>query len=183
ALRRIPGVKKVFVASGIRHDLILADKKNGLPYLRELVRHHTSGHLKIAPEHAVSSTLKLMGKPVPEALIDFKHLFEKVNTETKQKQFLTYYFIAAHPGCTENDMRELKSFISRELKTTPQQVQIYTPLPSTFSALMYWTGIDPETGRKIYVEKDPLKKQKQKELVTPECRRSATGKRYKRKKV
>lgn len=175
ALRRIPGVKKVFVASGIRHDLILADKKNGLPYLRELVRHHTSGHLKIAPEHAVSSTLKLMGKPVPEALIDFKNLFEKVNAETKQKQFLTYYFIAAHPGCTENDMRELKSFISRELKTTPQQVQIFTPLPSTYSALMYWTETDPETGRKIYVEKDPLKKQKQKELVVPERKRSGRG--------
>jgi uncharacterized radical SAM protein YgiQ len=175
ALRRIPGVKKIFVASGIRHDLVLADKKNGLPYLRELARHHTSGQLKIAPEHAVSSTLALMGKPAPGALIDFKHLFEKVIAETKQKQFLTYYFIAAHPGCTEDDMRELKSFISRELKTTPQQVQIFTPLPSTFSALMYWTGIDPETGRKIYVEKDPLKKQRQKEIVTPE--RKHSGKR------
>ena len=171
ALRLIPGVKKIFVASGIRHDLVLADKKNGLSYLRELVRHHTSGQMKIAPEHTVSSTLALMGKPVSRALIDFKNLFEKVNAETKQKQFLTYYFIAAHPGCTENDMHELKSFASRELKTTPQQVQIFTPLPSTFSALMYWTGIDPATGRKIYVEKDPVKKQKQKEIVTTTRRR------------
>lgn len=171
ALRLIPGVKKIFVASGIRHDLVLADKKNGLSYLRELVRHHTSGQMKIAPEHTVSSTLALMGKPASRALIDFKRLFEKVNAETKQKQFLTYYFIAAHPGCTENDMHELKSFSSRELKTTPQQVQIFTPLPSTFSALMYWTGIDPATGRKIYVEKDPVKKQKQKEIVTTTRRR------------
>ena len=178
ALRLIPGIKKIFVASGIRHDLVLADKKSGLSYMRELVRHHTSGQLKIAPEHSVSSTLALMGKPASGKLIDFKRLFEKVNAETKQKQFLTYYFIAAHPGCTENDMRELKSFASRELKTTPQQVQIFTPLPSTFSALMYSTGVDPATGRKIYVEKDPVKKQKQKDVVTPERKRSEKGAGY-----
>lgn len=170
-LRRISGVKKVFVASGLRHDLILADKKHGTSYLRELVKHHISGQLKIAPEHASRSVLALMGKPAPQALTYFKTLFEKMNAEAGLKQFLTYYFIAAHPGCTEEDMRELKSFAARELHTTPQQVQIFTPLPSTWSALMYWTGIDPATSRKIYVEKDIAKKQKQKDLATGDAKK------------
>ena len=166
SLRNIPGVKKVFVASGIRHDLVLADKKHGAAYLRDLVRHSISGQLKIAPEHTSPDVLRPMGKPQPQALIDFKNLFEKMNAEAGLKQFLTYYFIAAHPGCTEENMRELKSFAARELHTTPQQVQIFTPLPSTHSALMYWTGIDPATGKKIDVEKDPAKKQKQKDIAT-----------------
>jgi radical SAM superfamily enzyme YgiQ (UPF0313 family) len=87
------------------------------------------------------------------------------NKASGQKQFLTYYFIAAHPGCSEDDMRSLKSFAAKELKITPQQVQIFTPLPSTYSALMYFTGIDPFTGRKIYVEKNIAKKQRQKDIV------------------
>ncbi|MEN6468878.1 MAG: YgiQ family radical SAM protein [Smithella sp.] len=165
-LRAIDGVKKVFVASGIRHDLVLADKRHGASYLRELTKHHISGQLKVAPEHATPAVLALMGKPQSEALVHFKNLFEKMNTEAGLKQFLTYYFIAAHPGCTEEDMRDLKSFAARELHTTPQQVQIFTPLPSTTSALMYWTGINPATGRKIYVEKDPVQKQKQKDIAT-----------------
>ncbi|MDP2855010.1 MAG: YgiQ family radical SAM protein [Smithellaceae bacterium] len=164
-LRQIPGIKKIFVASGIRHDLVLADKKHGTSYLRELVKHHISGQLKIAPEHTTPSVLQLMGKPQAQALVHFKNLFEKMNAEAGLKQFLTYYFIAAHPGCTEGDMRDLKSFAARELHTTPQQVQIFTPLPSTTSALMYWTEINPITGRKIYVEKDLAKKQRQKDIV------------------
>ncbi len=167
-LRKIPGVKKAFVASGIRHDLLLADRKHAPAYLRELAGHHISGQLKIAPEHASPDVLTLMAKPGIQSLIDFKNLFEKINSETGQKQFLTYYFIAAHPGCTEENMRELKSFVSRELKTFPEQVQIYTPLPSTWSALLYWTGTDPVSGQKIFVEKDPAKKQKQKDIVTGE---------------
>ncbi len=176
-LRRIPGIKKVFVASGIRHDLLLADQKHGASYMRELVKHHISGQLKIAPEHTEPSVLAHMGKPQSQALVQFKNLFEKMNIETGQKQFLTYYFIAAHPGCTEEDMRKLKSFASRELHTTPQQVQIFTPLPSTTSALMYWTGVDPATGRKVYVEKDVRKKQRQKDIVTSDRKR--LGERYK----
>jgi uncharacterized radical SAM protein YgiQ len=165
-LGKIPGVKKVFVASGIRHDLLLADKRHGTSYMRELTKHHISGQLKIAPEHVTPSVLSLMGKPAPQALIGFKDFFEKMNAETGLKQFLTYYFIAAHPGCTEKNMQELKTFAQRELHTTLQQVQIFTPLPSTWSALMYWTGIDPATGKKIFVEKDTAKKQKQKDAVT-----------------
>ena len=164
-LRRIKGVKKVFVASGIRYDLLESDKKNCANYMQELVKHHISGQLKVAPEHASSSVLKLMGKPQAKSLTNFKVLFEKTNHAVGQKQFLTYYFIAAHPGCTEVDMRELKSFATRELKINPQQIQIFTPLPSTYSALMYSTGIDPSTGKMIFVEKNSAKKQRQKDIV------------------
>ena len=87
------------------------------------------------------------------------------NKSSGQKQFLTYYFIAAHTGCTQEDMRELKSFAAKELKINPQQVQIFTPLPSTYSSLMYFTGIDPFTGRKIFVERNTAKKQRQKDIV------------------
>jgi uncharacterized radical SAM protein YgiQ len=164
-LRKIKGVKKVFVASGIRYDLLFSDKKHCASYMQELVKHHISGQLKVAPEHTAPSVLKLMGKPQAKFLTNFKQLFEKMNESSGQKQFLTYYFIAAHPGCTEDDMRELKSFATRELKINPQQIQIFTPLPSTYSALMYFTEIDPATGRKIFVEKNIAKKQRQKDIV------------------
>jgi len=165
SLRNIKGVKKVFVASGIRYDLLLGDKKHCTRYMQELVKHHTSGQLKVAPEHSAPNTLKLMGKPPARSLLKFKQIFEEINKSSGQKQFLTYYFIAAHPGCTEEDMRELKSFAGKELKTNPRQVQIFTPLPSTYSSLMYFTEIDPATGRKIFVEKKTEKKQRQKDIV------------------
>jgi len=171
-LRGIYGVKKVFVASGIRHDLVLADRKHGVSYLRELVKHHVSGQLKIAPEHTAPAVLTLMGKAPTRALTEFKTLFARLNHEEGRKQFLTYYFIAAHPGCTEEDMRALQSFAARELYTTPQQVQIFTPLPSTWSALMYWTGVDPATGKRVFVEKDLKKKQRQKDIVTSDRKNS-----------
>jgi uncharacterized radical SAM protein YgiQ len=164
-LRKIKGVKKVFVASGIRYDLLEADKKHCAGYMQELVFHHISGQLKVAPEHTVSSILKMMGKPQAQSLINFQQLFEKYSTASGCKQFLTYYFIAAHPGCSEDDMRSLKSFAAKELKINPQQVQIFTPLPSTYSALMYFIGIDPFTGRKIFVEKNIAKKQRQKDII------------------
>jgi len=164
-LRQIEGVKKVFVASGIRYDLLLADKKNCLPYMQELVRHHVGGQLKVAPEHTADYILRLMGKPEIKTLIKFKDIFAKLNTASRSRQFLTYYIIAAHPGCTEVDMRNLKVFTSRELKINPQQVQIFTPTPSTYSSLMYWAEIDPATGRKIFVEKDMNRKQKQKDII------------------
>ncbi|MCX5845701.1 MAG: YgiQ family radical SAM protein [Deltaproteobacteria bacterium] len=164
-LRKIKGVKKVFVASGIRYDLLFSDKKHCASYMQGLIKHHISGQLKVAPEHTAPRVLKLMGKPQAKSLTDFKQLFEKMTESSEQKQFLTYYFIAAHPGCEEEDMRELKSFATRELKINPQQIQIFTPLPSTYSGLMYFTGIDPFTGRKIFVEKNIAKKQRQKDIV------------------
>jgi radical SAM superfamily enzyme YgiQ (UPF0313 family) len=96
----------------------------------------------------------------------FRNIFDKLNREAGGRQFLTYYFIAAHPGCTEQDMHSLKSFVSRELKINPRQIQIFTPTPSTYSALMYWTQTDPTTGRKIFVEKNAGNKQRQKDIIT-----------------
>ncbi|MBN1472297.1 MAG: YgiQ family radical SAM protein [Syntrophaceae bacterium] len=164
-LRKIKGIKKVFVASGIRYDLLLKDKKHCVVYIRELVNHHTSGQLKVAPEHCVPGILKLMGKPQALSLSNFKYLFEKTKKSLKQKQFLTYYFIAAHPGCTEDDMRELKSFAQKELKINPRQVQIFTPLPSTYSSVMYYTEMDPFTGKNISVEKRLDQKRRQKDII------------------
>jgi uncharacterized radical SAM protein YgiQ len=164
-IRRIKGVKKVFVASGIRYDLLLSDKENGKDYLRELVSNHVSGQLKLAPEHTENHVLSKMGKPGTASLIEFKKLFDRMSSEAGKKQFLTYYLIAAHPGCTEEDMRSLKRFASRTLKMNPEQVQIFLPLPSTYSALMYYTEIDPFTRRSLFVEKDPVKKERQKDIV------------------
>lgn len=164
-LQKIQGIKKVFVASGIRYDLLLSDKKHCAVYMQALVKHHTSGQLKVAPEHCVPGILKLMGKPQALSLSNFKYLFEKTKKSLKQKQFLTYYFIAAHPGCTEDNMRELKSFAQKELKINPRQVQIFTPLPSTYSSVMYYTEMDPFTGKNIFVEKRLDQKQRQKDII------------------
>lgn len=164
-LRKVKGIKKIFIASGIRYDLLLQDKEHGPAYTRELVQHHISGQLKVAPEHISPNVLKLMGKPQTKSLLLFKQIFDRMCRESGQKQFLTYYLIAAHPGCTEENMREVKSFSEREFQTRPRQVQIFTPLPSTYSALMYRTGKDPVTGKKIFVEKNKDKKQRQKDIV------------------
>ncbi len=164
-ISQLPGVKKVFVASGLRYDMVLDDHKSGLDYLREIVKHHVSGQLKIAPEHSESRVLAAMGKPGPGYLVKFRAEFKRLNKESGQRQFLTYYLIAAHPGCELADMRALKKFASRELKMLPEQVQIFTPLPSTYSALMYYTGKDPFTGRNIFVEQEPGKKEQQKRAL------------------
>lgn len=164
-LRKEQGVKKVFVSSGIRYDLILSDTKCGYQYLEEVVAHHVSGQMKVAPEHTEPHVLDLMGKPGQESLIKFKDMFYKMNEKAGKKQFLTYYLIAAHPGCSEEDMKSLKSFASRELKTNPEQVQIFTPTPSTWASVMYYTEKDPFTGNKIFVEKEQGRKERQKNAV------------------
>ncbi|MDR2861061.1 MAG: YgiQ family radical SAM protein [Syntrophobacterales bacterium] len=164
-IRKIKGVKKAFVASGIRYDLILHDKKNGVHYLHDILRHHTSGQLKVAPEHIADTVLQLMKKPAAEKLLLFKELFDRLNQSLRKKQFLTYYFIAAHPGCRNEEMLLLNRFVARHLKTHPEQVQIFTPLPSTYSSVMYYTGQDPFTGKPVFVEKDLRRKEKQKDLL------------------
>jgi uncharacterized radical SAM protein YgiQ len=165
-VRKIKGVKKVFVASGIRYDMILNDKTCGDVYLRELVENHVSGQLKIAPEHTEDNVLAHMGKPGSQALVEFKSRFDALSRAAGKPQFLTYYLIAAHPGCTEQDMARLKRFTSRELRVNPEQVQIFTPTPSTYSSLMYYTELDPFTREPIFVEKDTRRKQRQKDIVT-----------------
>jgi uncharacterized radical SAM protein YgiQ len=164
-ISQVPGVKKVFVASGLRYDMVLDDQESGLDYLREIVRHHISGQMKIAPEHSEDRVLTAMGKPGAEYLIKFRTEFSRLNKEAGKKQFLTYYLIAAHPGCTLADMKKLKDFARSELKISPEQVQIFTPLPSTYSSLMYYTGQDPFTGRDIFIEKEPAKKEEQKRVL------------------
>ena len=164
-LRKLSGVKKVFVASGIRYDLIFADKKFGEKYLYEIVKHHVSGQMKIAPEHTENNVLKLMNKPDKNLLRKFREKFFKLTKVVGKNQFLTFYLIAAHPGCTENDMKKLKLFMNTEMKIHPEQTQIFTPLPSTLSTLMYYTETDPLTGEKLFVEKDTNRKEKQKRIV------------------
>jgi len=163
--RRIKGVKKIFIASGIRYDMILNDKKYGHRYLRELIGHHVSGQLKIAPEHIEKRILDKMGKPDNSYLKSFKDQFFQINKEIGKKQFLTYYLIAAHPGCREEDMYQLKDYATKELKINPEQVQIFTPLPSTYSALMYYTEKDPFSGETVFVEKNLKKKNRQKDIL------------------
>lgn len=165
-LRRLPGVRKVFVASGIRPDLIAADPNHGAAYIDELVAHHVSGQLKLAPEHADPRVLRAMGKPGQESLLDFVKLFRAANERHHLKQFLTYYFIAAHPGCGDAEMLALKQFASRHLRLAPEQVQIFTPTPSTWSTAMYYTGIDPFTGQPITVTRGLRAKQAQKDILT-----------------
>lgn len=164
-LRQIKGVRKVFVASGIRYDMVLADHSHGLKYLNDVVRHHVSGQMKVAPEHTENNVLNRMGKPDKESLLKFKNLFEQMTTEAGRPQFLTYYLIAAHPGCSEDDMRRLRTFTSQKLKILPEQVQIFTPTPSTYSSLMYYTEMDPFTGEKMFVEKETGRKERQKRIV------------------
>jgi len=164
-IRQVPKVKKAFVASGIRYDFITQDKKHGYDYLKELVNHHISGQMKVAPEHTSDRVLKLMGKPAKQTLVDFKRMYDRLNKEAGKKQFLTYYLIAAHPGCEDKDMHDLKQFTTHELKMNPEQAQVFTPTPSTYSAVMYYTELDPKTRKKIYVEKDTRRKEKQKEIV------------------
>ncbi len=165
-IRRIKGIKKVFVASGIRYDLLLSDKEYGEQYLQEVVEHHVSGQMKVAPEHTEKGVLKKMGKPGAELLLQFKELFDRMTRKVGKEQFLTYYLIAAHPGCTEENMQSLKRFTSQRLKTNPEQVQIFVPAPSTYSSLMYYTETDPFSGKPVFVEKDPKNKENQKDIVT-----------------
>lgn len=166
-LSALKGVKKIFIASGIRHDLILGDSKSGEAYLKKIITSHISGQLKIAPEHISPEILTLMGKPGKESLLHFKKLFDRVNRSLAKNQFLTYYFIAAHPGCTSHDMKELSRFARTHLKLTPEQVQIFTPTPSTYSTLMYFTGEDPFSKESIFTEKDIKGKEQQKKIITP----------------
>jgi uncharacterized radical SAM protein YgiQ len=165
-IRNLPEVRKVFVRSGIRYDLLNADNAHGPGYLKSLVAHHVSGQLKVAPEHTNDNVLRLMGKQDIKHLLEFKGEFDRLTRQCGKPQYLTYYFIAAHPGCTEEHMRELKSYADNKLRMTPEQVQIFTPTPSTFSSLMYYTGLNPFNGKPVFVEKNQKKKELQKHIVT-----------------
>lgn len=148
-LRKVPGVKKVFIGSGIRYDLVLADSSD---YLSELCAHHISGQLKIAPEHVSQDVTDMMHKPSREVFEHFKNRFEAENKKLGKKQYLIPYFMSGHPGCTLRDMVELAEYI-RDNNMYTEQVQDFTPTPMTASTCMYHTGIDPFTMKEIHVVK------------------------------
>ena len=164
-VRKIKNIKHVFISSGIRYDLILADKVHGQEYLNEILTHHISGQMKIAPEHIIKDVTDLMNKPDGRNLKEFKELFDRTVRKLKSPLFLTYYFIAAFPGCTERHQIEAKKFISSILKTNPKQVQIFTPTPSTEATALYWTEKNFD-GKKIFVEKNFKRRKRQKEIIT-----------------
>jgi uncharacterized radical SAM protein YgiQ len=149
SLRNIPGVKKVFVSSGIRHDLLLADDSG---YLEELCRHHVSGYLKIAPEHVSRKVTACMRKPPVEALEAFRDRFAAVNRKQEKEQYLLPYLMSGHPGCTIEDAIELAEYL-RDHGLYPEQVQDFTPTPMTLSTAMYYTGLDPFTMEEVHVPK------------------------------
>ncbi len=165
-LRKINGVKKIFISSGIRYDLISADKENGRKYLEEILEYHIPGQMKIAPEHTSPEILRIMGKPDQRSLSIFKAMFEEIKRKKKLKKFLTYYLIAAHPGCNNVNMKDMAKYVRNELKISPEQIQVFTPTPSTISTLIYYTGINPFTGDEVFVEKKLSEKRKQKEIIT-----------------
>lgn len=148
-LRAIPGVRKVFVGSGIRHDLVMADRSD---YLLELCQHHVSGHLKIAPEHIVRKVTDCMHKPPVELLEAFKESFDAVSEAHHKEQYLVPYLMSGHPGCTLKDMVELAEYI-RDHRMYTEQVQDFTPTPMTISTAMYYTGLDPFTLTRVHVPK------------------------------
>ena len=170
-VRSIEGIKKVFIQSGLRYDLILKDKKFGDAYLNEIVKNHISGQLKIAPEHLDEGILRLMGKPSNNILENFVKKFYKLNKKLKKKQFLTYYIIVSHPGCTPEKTEKLKKKLLQSLGTIPEQIQIYTPLPLTWSSIMYYTGKNPFTGEKIKVVKNLKIKNLQKKILSKNKKR------------
>lgn len=164
-LRSLKGIRKIFIGSGIRYDLILHDKNSGETYLTEILKHHISGQLKIAPEHTEDHILAMMGKPGHRHLKDFLALFNRLKRKCSHKIFLTYYFMAAHPGCTMADMENLRKFAIQKLKVLPEQSQIFTPTPSTYSTLMYYTEKDPFSGENIFVEKRTKQRARQKQAL------------------
>ena len=161
-LRNVPGVKKVFVRSGVRFDYVMADKNP--VFLQELVEHHVSGQLRVAPEHVSDHVLHYMGKPSHQIYQRFLSAYEKANAQTGKKQYAVPYFMSSHPGCTMKEAVKLAEYV-RDLGFTPEQVQDFYPTPSTLSTCMYYTGIHPLTGEKVYVPKDPHEKAIQRALM------------------
>ena len=161
-LRDIPGVKKVFVRSGVRFDYVLADPDK--TFLRELVKYHVSGQLRVAPEHVSDQVLYYMGKPSHQVYLRFLEEFDKADKQAQKDQYAIPYFMSSHPGCTMKEAVKLAEYV-RDLGYTPEQVQDFYPTPSTLSTCMYYTGIHPITKEKVYVPKNPHEKAIQRALM------------------
>lgn len=161
-LRALPGVKKVFIRSGIRFDYLLADPDD--TFFRELVEHHVSGQLKVAPEHISNAVLKRMGKPENAVYERFVAKYKKLNEQMGKNQFLVPYLMSSHPGSTLKEAIELAEYL-RDLGYMPEQVQDFYPTPSTLSTVMYYTGIDPRDMKPVYVCRNPHEKAMQRALI------------------
>ena len=170
-VRKIPGVKKVFVRSGIRYDYLMEDK--GSEFLSDLVKYHISGQLKVAPEHCVADVLDYMGKPHFDVFEKFWAKYQKVNEKNGREQYLVPYLMSSHPGCTLADAVQLAEFL-HESGHKPEQVQDFYPTPGTLSTCMYYTGIDPHDMSSVFAETDPHGKALQRALLQwfrPELRK------------
>jgi len=161
-LREIKGIKKVFIRSGIRFDYLIEDKDER--FFRELVAHHVSGQLKVAPEHCSAAVLSAMGKPQIEAYMRFKKRYYELTKSCGKKQYLVPYLMSSHPGSTLADAVELALFLKKE-GLHPEQVQDFYPTPGTISTCMFYTGLDPITLKPIYVPKTPEEKAQQRALL------------------
>lgn len=161
-LEAIPGVKKVFIRSGIRFDYVVADSSD--EFLKELCEKHISGQLRVAPEHVSDNVLKMMGKPKNSVYESFIARYQKVNARTGKKQFVVPYLMSSHPGSTLKEAVELAEYV-RDIGYMPEQVQDFYPTPSTISTCMYYTGVDPRTMQPVYVPHNPHEKAMQKALM------------------
>ena len=161
-LRKLTGVKKVFVRSGIRFDYVLADKNDD--FLEELCRYHVSGQLRVAPEHVADAVLSMMGKPQNNVYQDFVKKFNQINKRLDKKQYLVPYLMSSHPGSGLKEAVELAEHL-RDLGYMPEQVQDFYPTPSTISTCMYYTGVDPRTMKKVYTPSNPHEKAMQRALI------------------
>lgn len=161
-LREIPKVKKVFIRSGIRYDYALLDQSG--EFIKELAAFHVSGQLKLAPEHVSPDVLKMMGKPDIEKYRQFCQKFEAASQRARKKQYVLPYFMSSHPGCTLADSVRLAEYI-RDTGFMPEQAQDFYPTPGTLATCMYYTGIDPETGKKVYIPKTAEEKAMQRALI------------------
>ena len=161
-LRALPGVKKVFIRSGIRFDYLLCDKDD--TFLKEMVKHHISGQLKVAPEHIADPVLKMMGKPSNAVYQKFLTKYQRLNEQMGKKQFVVPYLMSSHPGSTLKEAVKLAEYL-RDLGYMPEQVQDFYPTPSTISTVMYYTGLDPRTMEPVYVPTNPHEKAMQRALI------------------
>lgn len=161
-LRRLPNVKKVFIRSGIRFDYLMCDTDD--TFMREMVEHHISGQLKVAPEHVADPVLQMMGKPKNEVYEKFIQKYKKLNEQMGKKQFVVPYLMSSHPGSTLKEAVRLAEYL-RDLGYMPEQVQDFYPTPSTISTCMYYTGLDPRTMKKVYVPVNPHEKAMQRALI------------------
>jgi len=161
-LRQLPGVKKVFIRSGLRYDYLMA--ANNTEFLRELCQHHVSGQLKVAPEHISPKVIRLMGKSGKDVYQRFASAFRRMNDTLGKEQYLVPYFMSSHPGAGLKEAVELAEFL-RDMNYQPEQVQDFIPSPGSLSTVMYYSGIHPLTGEKVYVAKDPHEKQLQRALL------------------